>query len=197
MEDVLLADLAHPLGERPVGRDELAARVEQTRADELGDRVDEPGAAQADRLDVADHGQLDLAAADLDALDRALGGAHPAADLRRLERGPCGRGARERLGGGAEHDLRVRADVDEEAHAPVERQPGREDPRDDVRARRRRRGPGRGRPARADGRRRRSPTACACGSVCAAIVNGAIESGSGSIPSAIWIIVTLPATTIS
>ncbi len=35
------------------------------------------------------------------------------------------------------------------------------------------------------------------GSVRAAIVNGAIESGSGSIPSAIWIIVTLPATTIS
>ena len=28
-------------------------------------------------------------------------------------------------------------------------------------------------------------------------VNGAIESGSGSIPSAIWIIVSLPATTIS
>ena len=39
--------------------------------------------------------------------------------------------------------------------------------------------------------------AVAGGSVAAAIVNGAIESGSGSIPSAIWIIVWLPVTEIS
>ena len=41
---------------------------------------------------VADHRQLDLAVDDLDALDRAVGGAHAAADLGRLERGPGGRG---------------------------------------------------------------------------------------------------------
>ena len=39
--------------------------------------------------------------------------------------------------------------------------------------------------------------AVAAGMVCATIVNGAIDSGSGSIPSAIWIIVMFPTTTIS
>ncbi len=45
----------------------------------------------------------------------------------------------------------------------------------------------------------RSPksVARASGSVRAAIVNGAIDSGCGSMPSASWIIVTLPATTTS
>ena len=35
------------------------------------------------------------------------------------------------------------------------------------------------------------------GSSCAATTNGAIDSGSGSIPSASWVIVTLPHTEIS
>ena len=39
--------------------------------------------------------------------------------------------------------------------------------------------------------------AVACGMRRATTVNGAIERGSGSMPSAIWIIVMLPATTIS
>ena len=39
--------------------------------------------------------------------------------------------------------------------------------------------------------------ASAAGSFRAAIVNGAIDNGSGSIPSASWIIVTFPVTTIS
>ena len=39
--------------------------------------------------------------------------------------------------------------------------------------------------------------AAASGSLRAAIVNGAIESGSGSMPSAICIIVALPVTTTS
>ena len=85
-------------------------------------------------VDVADHRQLDLAVDDLHALDRAVGGAHAAADLRRLERRPGGRRGRERLRGRAEHDLRVRADVDEEPDAPVERDARREDAGDDVRA---------------------------------------------------------------
>ena len=43
------------------------------------------------------------------------------------------------------------------------------------------------------------PKSCALasGSLRAAIVNGAIESGSGSMPSAIWIIVAFPVTTTS
>jgi len=43
------------------------------------------------------------------------------------------------------------------------------------------------------------PKSCALasGSFRAAIVNGAIESGSGSMPRAIWIMVALPVTTTS
>ena len=166
--------------------------VEHPGADELRDRVDEPRAAQADGRDVADDRQLDLAVDDLHALDRAVRGAHAAADLRRLERGPGRRGGRERPRGGAEHDLRVRADVDEEAHAAVERDARRKDAGDDVgadvRAERRERDGGRA-PVDVDaevGRRRirHAPRRRS--------VKGAIDSGSGSMPSAIWIIVWLP-----
>ena len=78
--------------------DEASRAVEDPGADELGDRVDEARAAEADRLDVADHLQLDLAVLDPHALDRAVGGAHAAADLGRLERRPGGRGRGQRLG---------------------------------------------------------------------------------------------------
>src|SRR5207253_6800331 len=89
VEDVLLADLAKPFR----GIEHEAARVvEDARAHELRDRVDETGAAKAHGGDVADHRQLDVAVDDLHALDRAVGRAHAAADLRRLERGPGGRG---------------------------------------------------------------------------------------------------------
>ena len=74
--------------------------------------------------------------------------------------------------------------------------PGREDAGDDVRA-----DVGAERREETAGARSWTWTpksaAFAAGSVRAAIVNGAIESGSGSIPSASCIIVTLPATTIS
>ena len=93
MEDVLLADLPEPVR----GAEHEATRViEDAGRDHLCDGVDEAGAAEAERLNVADHGQLHLAVDDLHAFDRALGGAHAAADLRRLERRPGGRGARER-----------------------------------------------------------------------------------------------------
>src|SRR6266566_6943449 len=95
--------------------------VEDARAEELRDRVDKTGAAEAHRVDVADHRQPDGAVDDLYALDRAVGGTHAAADLRRLERGPGGSRCRKRFRRRAEHDLGVRADVDEEAHATVER----------------------------------------------------------------------------
>ena len=106
--------------------------VEDPRADKLRDSIDEPGAAEADRVDVADHRQLDLAVDDLHALDRAVGGAHAAADLRRFERRAGRRRGRQSARGRAEHDLRVRPDVDEEPHALVERQAGREDAGHDV-----------------------------------------------------------------
>ena len=82
--------------------------------------------------------------------------------------------------------------------APVERQPGREDPGDDVRADVGAERRERARPAHAGGR---ATSEVGRGRLAAArraaIVNGAIDSGSGSIPSASWSIVTLPATTIS
>ena len=106
--------------------------VEDAGADELGDRVDETRAAQTNRLDIADHGQLDLGVDDPDTFDRPVGGAHATADLRRFERRASGCCGRERTRRRPEHDLGVRADVDEEAHSLVERQPRRQDARDDV-----------------------------------------------------------------
>ena len=100
--------------------------------DELGDGVDEARAAEPDRLHVADHRQLDLAVDDLHAFDRPVGSTHAAADLRRFERRAGRRGRRQRAGGRPEHDLGVRADVDEEPQALVERQPGGEDAGHDV-----------------------------------------------------------------
>ena len=87
----LLADLVQPLGRGSTTK--RPGVVEDPRAEELGDRVDEPGAAEPLRLDVADHRQLHLAVADLHTFDRAVRGAHPAADLGGLERRPRGRGA--------------------------------------------------------------------------------------------------------
>ena len=66
-EDPLLAPLdqrGQPVGEagRELGGDlvgdEAAGRVEQPDLDQLGDRVDQPGAAEPARLDVADHAEL-------------------------------------------------------------------------------------------------------------------------------------------
>src|SRR5581483_10473092 len=61
VEDVLLADLPEAIRRF---EDEAPGVVEHPGADELCDRVDEAGAAQADGLDVADDGQLDLAVGD-------------------------------------------------------------------------------------------------------------------------------------
>ena len=65
-EDPLLADEGEPVGE-PGGDllgdlvgGEPATRVEQADLDQLGDRVDEAGAAQAARVDVADDAELDV-----------------------------------------------------------------------------------------------------------------------------------------
>ena len=101
---------------------------------ELGDGVDEPGAAHSDRLAVADHLELDLVLHDLEPLDRPVGGAHPATDLGRLERrAGRGRGGHHPLDG-AERDLGVGADVDEQPQPPVAGQARREHPGDDVAA---------------------------------------------------------------
>ena len=77
---------------------------------------------------------VDPAVAQLHALDRAVGRAHAAADLRRLEGRAGGRRGGDHAVLVAQRDLRVRADVDEQPQALVARQPRGEDPRDDVAA---------------------------------------------------------------
>src|SRR5258705_5162522 len=96
--------------------------VEDSGADELGDRVDEPGTTEPDGFDVPDHRQLDFTVDDLHALDRAVRGAHAAADLSGLERGPRRRGRGAPLCPRAANDPRVRAYVDEESRSLVDRQ---------------------------------------------------------------------------
>ena len=102
--------------------------------DQFGDGVDQARPAHPDRLAVADHVQRQPVVADLDALDRAVGGAHPAADLRGLERRPGGSGGRHHAIDGAERDLRIGADVDEQPQAAVTGQPRGEHAGDDVAA---------------------------------------------------------------
>ena len=116
----------HLAGDRAVG-------VDQTRQVHLGDDVDDARAAHAGdarRLDGLveagivgpqvgpDHleRRLERLAVDPHALDGARRGALPAADLGTLER-RSGRARRGVLAGAvAEHDLGVRADVDEQLH---------------------------------------------------------------------------------
>src|SRR6185312_7512376 len=121
------------------------------------------------------------------------GGAHAALDLGGLERGPGGRGRADDPVLGAERDLRVRADVDEEADPAVAGEAGREHPGDDVAAHVRAQG-GEG---EGGGARVQVHAEVGGGHRRAAMMNGAIASGSGSMPSAIWVIVTLPQSTIS
>ena len=131
VEDVLLPHLAEP---RRGAERETPRVVEDARADELRHRVHEPGAAEPLRLDVADHGQVDLAVGDLHAFDGAVGGAHAAADLRRLERGPGRRRRAHHTLVRPERDLAVGADVDEEPEPAVARQAGGEEAGHDVAA---------------------------------------------------------------
>ena len=139
-EHPLLPDLRQPSGEpgRDLGRRLVghvaAGVVEQPGAHQLGHAVDEPRAAQPDRLDVADHLERQLAVLDLHALDRALGGAHAAADLGGLERRAGGRRGGDHALVLAEGDLAVRAHVDEQPQPLVARHAGGQQPRDDVAA---------------------------------------------------------------
>ena len=113
---------------------EAAGAIEQAALGELRHGVDQAGAADADGLDVADHAQVERAAVDLDDLDGAVGGAHAAADLRRLERRAGRRRRREDALLAAERDLAVRADVDEQAQPLVAVHAGREQAGHDVAA---------------------------------------------------------------
>ena len=139
-EHALLADLrqarreaGHPLRGLLVG-DEAPGVVEQAGVHELGDRVDEARAAHADRFGVADHLERQPSPSIAHALDRAVGGAHPAPDLGGLERRAGRRRAREHALAGAQRDLAVGADVDEQPQATVARESGGQHPGDDVAA---------------------------------------------------------------
>ena len=121
------------LGRGLVG-DEAPGVVEQAALDELRDGIDEPRAADSEWCAVADHAEHDLVAGDAHRLDRAVGGPHAAADLRRLEGRPGGCGGGEQPLGVAERDLTVRADVDEQAQPLVAGHAGGQQARDDVAA---------------------------------------------------------------
>ncbi len=112
------------VGERAVDR---AVRRQDPRQVQLGDRLDDPGAADTGdvragerrivRPDVAaDHAEagLERVRVDADALDRAGRGALAAADLRALEGGAGGARCGQHAVAVAEHDLGVGADVDDQ-----------------------------------------------------------------------------------
>ena len=130
-------DARAPRGEAPVDR---AVGRDHAGEMQLGDRLDDPGAADArdarlreaglvrPRL-AADHAyaRLERLRVDPHALDRAGRGSLPAGDLRSLEGGPGrARGGEEPLAV-PEHDLGVRADVDDQVHLVGEMRRLRED----------------------------------------------------------------------
>ena len=96
-EDTLFPDLAQPVGQLGtgvrggLGVQQPAGRVQQLGLHQRGDGVDQAGAAEPDRLHVADHLQAHVVVADLDAFDGAAGGPHPAADRGAFERRARGR----------------------------------------------------------------------------------------------------------
>ena len=115
--------------------DEAPGVVEQPGVHELGDGVDEPRAAHPDRLGVADH---------LERRARRRRSERPRSRRRRRASrtgsgpprtpGPAGAAVASTRSRGAERDLAVGADVDEQPQPAVARQAGREHPGDDVAA---------------------------------------------------------------
>ena len=95
---------------------ELALAVDDARAEQLGDDVDDAGAADADRRFAADDGvaRLHRLGVDRAGIDRAVGGAHAAGDVAALERRARRAGAAHQEFVVAEHQLAVRAQVDEQ-----------------------------------------------------------------------------------
>ena len=119
-EEALLAALDDAPGEgrreavAPLHLDETGP-VDEAGVEGGGDRVDQPGAADPLGRALADHVEAQIAVLDPDAVDGAGGPAHPVADLRALQRGAGGGGARDQALPGPHHDLAVRSDVDDGA----------------------------------------------------------------------------------
>ena len=106
--------------------------VEQPHHQQLRDRVHQAGSADPLRRNVAaDHLQLDRLA-QVHALDRPIGRPHPAPDLAAFECRPRRRGCRQRPLGAAQHDLAVRAHVDEDAQLVLAHDTRRKHAGDDV-----------------------------------------------------------------
>ena len=121
-------------GRSSLVRHEPARGVEQPGPHELGRRIDEARAANAERLGVPDDLELQRVVGDADDLDRPVRGPHPAADLCRLERRARRRCRANQPLGRAERDLAVGAHVDEQPQALVTIHAGGEQSRDDVTA---------------------------------------------------------------
>ncbi len=77
---------------------EAASFVQVTGPVQLGDRVQDAGAAQADRRDVIDGGQLQPVLADAHFLDRPGSRAHAIADMRPFKSRPGGAGDGDQVG---------------------------------------------------------------------------------------------------
>ena len=204
-EDPLLPPIiGEPVGERrarpPWRRSSGTKRPEASSSPTLTSSATastRPEPHRPARLDVADHAELDVVVADLDDLDRAVGGPHAAADRAALERRAGRRRGREDPVAVAEHDLAVGADVDEQPGALVAVHAGGEHAGDDVAADvRAERGEERGPGPRVQ---REAEVGGEHGRAAAAVdmMNGATPSGSGSMPSASAVIVALPASATS
>ena len=98
---------------------EPARLIEQPEPDQPGDRVDQPGAAQAAAVDVADDVELHFVGGHRHDLDGPVRGPHAAADRRALEGRARRCRGREQPLAVPEHDLAVRADVHEQPDARV------------------------------------------------------------------------------
>ena len=189
--------------DRAVGRDhagqvELCDRLDDPRAAHAGDPRAREGRVVRPRV-AADHAEarLERVGVDAHALDRAGGGALPAADLRTLERRPGRAGRGEQPLAVPEHDLGVRADVDDQVHLVEQVRALGEDHAGGV-------------GADVTGDARQHVHACAgvhgqpelarreaAPSSSTASANGAPPSSVGSRPSSRWCMIGLPTTVIS
>ena len=107
----------HAVGRQDAGQEHLRDHLDDARAAHARDRRRVEAGLVGPAV-VADHGEarLERLLVDADAFDRTGRGSLATADLRSLERRPRRAGRGEHPVAVAEHDLRVRPDVDDQVH---------------------------------------------------------------------------------
>ncbi len=116
-----------------VGRQEPAGGLDRADAEQFGHEVNQRGAAESARREVADDVELHVVVDD-ELVNRAVGGAHAEADARALERRPGGGRATDEPVLVADDQFAVRADVNGQRALRRLVHPGGEDHADGVRA---------------------------------------------------------------